>query len=223
MELLTDFGTVITLTTPPLAINVKLDILGTNAKHKDMFSDSQIRYLKSKSIDDDQVIIPISQGCKKCLQNAVVHGGNGFLPSRLTIEPIFPLELAFAITVNKAQGRTLENVILVLSERQAKICNMGLREIYVAVTRVRNQESVRLLLHGSTPWSRMESLYYIDKLLPDPSIKAFKDGFGGTCSTNWMKIEWDEKKAYISYRREFEMRERINGKHAISYRNKNSY
>ena len=38
--------------------------------------------------------------------------GKDFQPSRVEVRPLFPLEPGIAITIHKAQGRTIQKIIL---------------------------------------------------------------------------------------------------------------
>ena len=186
-------GDIVTLTCPPFAINVKIDACG---KHKDLFTDFQRAYLKTKSIaKDNTIVIPIAPGTTKSTERVLVHGGHSFPPSRLKVSPHFPLELGFAITVNKAQGRTIDNVILALSEKPMKIINMGLKELYVAMSRVTQKANIRLLLNGKNNLDKYCSLDYVDTLEEDFSIRAFFHGYSLGGAGDWQNDQWDEKKA----------------------------
>ena len=61
------------------------------------------------------------------------------LPSHVVIQQLFPLQPAFAITVDKAQGQTLDRVIVALSKRQLSITNFQYACLYVALSRVRKK------------------------------------------------------------------------------------
>ena len=95
------------------------------------------------------------------------------------------MEPAFAATVHKAQGRTIEHVILALSQRGAAQCDMSYEAIYVALSRVKTRESIRLLLCQQVQW---ESLSYITKLEPDQFVKDFFSGFVETGHKDGAKI-----------------------------------
>jgi hypothetical protein len=190
-------GDIITLSVPPVTVNVELFVHG---KDREMFDDYQRAFLISQSICGiDRVVIPIWHGSNKVTDGVVVHGGAGFGCSKIRINQQFPLELAFAITVNKSQGRTIGHVILALSYNPAQGCNMGLQEIYVALSRVRVKGNIRLLLKGATPAEKRFSLAYINNIRPDITVDCFFAGFQNDGSKPWTEVEWDESVAYAKF------------------------
>ena len=193
-------GYIITLSVPPVTVNVELFVHG---KDRDMFDDYQREFLISRSIcGRDRVVIPINQGSNKVTERVVVHGGADFGCSRIKISQRFPLELAFAITVNKSQGRTIGYVIIALSHNPAQGCNMGLQEIYVALSRVRDRGNIRLLLTGATPAEKRISLAYINTIRPDVTVDCFFAGFKNDGSKPWTEVEWNRKVAYTKFLQE---------------------
>jgi hypothetical protein len=190
-------GDVITLSVPPVTVNVELFVY---TKDRDMFDDYQREFLISKSIcGSDRVVIPIRHGSNKITEKVVVHGGADFGCSKIRINQQFPLELAFAITVNKSQGRTIGYVILALSYNPAQGCNMGLQEIYVALSRVRVRGNIRLLLKGATPAEKRFSLAYINNMRPGITVDAFFSGFQNNGSEPWTEVKWNESVAYANF------------------------
>jgi hypothetical protein len=190
-------GDVITLSVLPVTVNVELFVHG---KDREMFDDYQREFLISKSIcGPDRVVIPIVQGSTKVTDKVVVHGGADFGCSKIRISQQFPLELAFAITVNKSQGRTIGYVIIALSYNPAQGCNMGLQEIYVALSRVRFRGNIRLLLKGATQAEKRFSLAYINNLRPDITVDCFFAGFQNHDSKPWTEVVWNESAAYANF------------------------
>ena len=53
----------------------------------------------------------------------------------------FPLRLAFAMTINKAQGQTLKNVELCLTESV-----FTYRQLYIALSRITNDANLRMIV-----------------------------------------------------------------------------
>ncbi|EJK60414.1 hypothetical protein THAOC_19240, partial [Thalassiosira oceanica] len=65
----------------------------------------------------DKIVIPVSaKGSYIKFKREVVGGSAGYKPSSAVLQDHFPLELAFAMTVHKAQGRTIKKLILAISE-----------------------------------------------------------------------------------------------------------
>lgn len=190
-------GEIITLTRPPASVNVSLD-------PKD-FTQDQLKTLQGLSIFEDSIVLPIIQGGTRPKENVIVRGGDNFRPSKVYIQPHFPLEPAFAITVHKAEGRTMEKVILALSYRSGDKCNMTYAAIYVALSRVCKRDDIRLLLSGKNNRDKWASVQYVSTMKPDPTVSAFLAGFKRRTKVdvnkNWSKREWDSKRALHFYER----------------------
>ena len=188
-------GSVITLLNPPLTINVALC--------KDDYNAEQIALLRKCSLkgsDEKFLIVPITTGRGKSKEDVVVKGGKGynFRHSKVTIKPYFPLEPGFAMTVNKSEGRTLEKVILAISNHDIKKCNFSYKSLYVAFSRVRKSEDIRLLLSGKTKPMKWESLVYITKMKSSVMGKHVLKGFNGKKNHQWQTDQWDMCAAYKS-------------------------
>ena len=105
-------------------------------------------------------------------------GGKDFQPSRAEVRPLFPLEPGIAITIHKAQGRTIQKVILSLSRWKIDNINPEYAALYVTMSSVRCKEDIRLFLHhGLSGKPDIEDLLFIDTLKPDKSINAFFEGY----------------------------------------------
>ena len=120
-------------------------------------------------------------------------------PSKLVIVPHFPIQLAFAITVEKAQGQTLERVIVALSERNMTITNFRYSCLYVAMSRVREAKHLRILLSSfENRDDEWQSLQYLEHLKRDESIQAFFSGFNES-RRKWTTNKWNPRKALKTY------------------------
>jgi hypothetical protein len=107
------FGDVITLPDHPLGINVSID----DGK---VINNSTMSW-KNLSLDPDEFVFTVRPGTKQMsnLRPVPIHSPNLLCrPSRVVIQPHFPLHPGFAITVDKAQGQTLNRVIVALSKRE---------------------------------------------------------------------------------------------------------
>jgi hypothetical protein len=132
------------------------------------------------SLHSNKVVIPIP--CRrnffsKTPKPILVPGGrNGkYKCSKIRIRNFFPIEPGFAITINKAQGKTMPKVILAVSERHGDGCGLSCRSVYVAFSRVKDRNDIRLLLFHDK--GTRESLTYLTKLTADPCNLAFIEGF----------------------------------------------
>jgi hypothetical protein len=130
-----------------------------------------------------------------------IRGGQNrlFKPSKAHIVARFPVEPPFVITVHKAQGWTLDKVILALSHRHGNRCQMVYAALYVALSWVHHQSDIRLLLSGLTSVSQWSSLEYISGLRPDKFISAFFAGYSENHWT-WKTDCWNAPSAYKEYK-----------------------
>ena len=97
---------------------------------------------------------------------------------------IFQFELAFAMTVHKAQGRTLPKVILALSNRANGRNQMSYASICVAMSRVEHQSDLKLLLHTER---REDELRYVTTLQHNTSVLDYFEGFDTVGNGVWDK------------------------------------
>jgi hypothetical protein len=83
----------------------------------------------------------------------------------------FPVNLAFAMTINKAQGQTIDRVGLYLP---TPVFTHG--QMYVALSRVRNQDSIRVVLPqpNTTITSNVvyRCLYQMNPVVQDPPLRS---------------------------------------------------
>jgi hypothetical protein len=128
-----------------------------------------------------------------------VYGSPFFPPSRVKLRQFFPIELAFAVTAHKAEGKTLSRVILALSHCEAKKCDFLYEQVHVALSRVKQSKHLRLLLIGRDEAEQWMSISYIDNLRQDPSIAFFFDGYRvpqpDNPNVDWMTDVWSAERA----------------------------
>ena len=101
---------------PPIGINI---IIENQTIHNDVMNWKQL------SLEQDRIVITIrkdgyGQSYPKIPGKPVpIHSPSLLVnPSRVIVEPLFPVQPCFAITVDKAQGQTIQRVIVALSERE---------------------------------------------------------------------------------------------------------
>jgi hypothetical protein len=155
----------------PEAINVELI---------DLSDESQRKWLQyDLSLLPDKIVIPLP--CKrkfaKMPQPIIVPGlPNGdYKCSKVRVKNFLPVKPGFAITIYKAQGRTISKVILAISECQGNSCGLNYHSIYVAFSQVEHKNDMRLLLFDDN--GNRESLTYLTKLKAYPCNLAFFEGF----------------------------------------------
>ena len=99
--------------------------------------------------------------------------------SEAKIKPVLAFDLAFAMTVHKAQGRTIKRVVLALDSRSLHRNQLEYASIFVALSRVEEAKHIRLLEHkrGTPVGGRGTALGYIANLLPQKTINMYNAGF----------------------------------------------
>ena len=115
---------------------------------------------------------------------------------------IFPFDLAFSMTIHKAKGRTIPKVVLDLFCHPTKYAKMNFAAIFVAMSRVKNKEDIRLLSHtkeGDTI-NMVEAYSYITQLSPSDYVMAFYHGYERNQSNNNHGNVWSPRKA-LSFER----------------------
>ena len=92
---------------------------------------------------------------------------------------IFPFDLGFSMTIHKAQGRTIPNIILDLSCHLEKYAEMKFAAIFVVMSGVRNKDDILLLSHEKkTNFTDFSKVYsYLTLLFPDDFAMAFYHGY----------------------------------------------
>ena len=171
-------GTII-LEEPPDYINVEM--------YPDLDEDTDDDRQKKKklrqmwtygSLDNtgQKIVIPISAKGAQIKTKLEVVGGSGtagYKPSKAELQDHFPLEPAFAMTVHKAQGRTIKKLILAISKHPLQQLQMKWESVYTALTRVRKAEDIRLLI-SKRQWGTLD---YLSDLSKDIKIQKFFRGY----------------------------------------------
>ena len=197
----------ITLSAPPMGINITIDDPKiTKHNHWKGFrlltNTENIHSPSSQEPKPQPILIGILPGKRNSRRKSqvFVKSPNPILnPSRVTFNDIFPVNTGFAITVDKAQGQTLEGVIVALSRRDLKISNFTYACVYVANSRVKESERMRLLLKDMpNPRLQWETLTYLTSKKRCKSIGAFFSGFE-TNRSNWKHDRWDPSKALQNF------------------------
>jgi hypothetical protein len=200
------FGSEITIKTPHsvnILINPCLDSRPMSSKRK-----RQLQQLKPFSIlptlDDpenfDNIVIPITTTMRKDNNRGsdkkrrfYYETGNLITPyaSAVVIEP-FPFELAFAMTVHKAQGRTIHRLVVDLNDHPTHAARMEFAAVFVAMSRVREAKHIRLLprFPRGSPFDMIEAYGYLCSLRPEKYVAAFYHGYPAPChGFSWNKLQ----------------------------------
>jgi hypothetical protein len=188
------FGSEIELDEPPYAVNVEI-VQGLDGKKPTRKRQKQLDELQKFSIAEEgsnKIVIPIVRSTDQ-EGNVVDESGstkwkwykcqdpNNILSPLYSVQiaNIFPIDLGFAMTVYKAQGRTIHRVILAFAHRPQQ--QMKFAAIFVGLSRVKQSEHLQLLYHqkkGESLRAAAERNFgYIEKLAPDKHVLQYYHGF----------------------------------------------
>ena len=201
-------GDVITLPKPPISVNIVVPISDTLPAH--IVAAMHEFSLEKTDSHNLQVVLPIYRGGTSWANSHTpVYGSEFFGPSKVILKPVFPLEPAFAITVHKSEGRTMDRLIIALSKCDANKCNFSYEQLHLAFSRVTAAKHIRLLLTGDTEMDQWQSLAYLMDLKQDPSLRFYFCGFRQRVDTtkrnkdpnsNWLCNEWCPERANREFR-----------------------
>jgi hypothetical protein len=140
---------------------------------------SQLDVLQKLSSHKKKIVIPLvkSRGNKKPKKYNFYNQSTIQPYSEVQIQDPFSFQLGFSMTVHKAQGRTIDKVILDLHYKTNHFKRLGFDGIFVALSRVRSRSSIRLIRHTHTSFE--EAYGYISRLKPASNVMAFYRGFTG--------------------------------------------
>jgi hypothetical protein len=108
--------------------------------------------------------------------------------AKAQVKEPFPFELAFSMTIHKAQGHTISRVVVDLTHHPMEVCCMQYAAIFVAMSRVKHSDHLRLL-EPTTAQPRSSSYQYLCHLRPDKSIAPFLYGYRDN------GLSWDAARA----------------------------
>ena len=197
-------GSILTLERPPLSLNILVAI--KNSKDNiltQLTRDEDIGLDLSTSLvcetDEEnipcKIIVPIPCLPKMSEWHKRSISGNrsmGYGPSKAEVRDYFKAEMAMAITTHKAEGRTMDRIVLALQDRPTKIVQMTYTSILVALSRVHRREDVRILMSGEYGY---RSLEYILDLKPSPYLNLFFAGYENN------REEWNADLVVSRYRK----------------------
>ena len=171
----------------PAAVNV---LVHTIDNHHDELSPQRKKQIKvlnefSKQmginrITAKEVIIPLHQSINSSKEPIRYIFPNGNIHSSLSevyIKQPFPFDLAFAMTVHKAQGRTIPRVIVDIKQHPVQTASMVYAAVFVALSRVKEREHLRLLEPSSSFPARSSLYEWLAQLKPNSDIFPFLHGF----------------------------------------------
>ena len=211
-------GSIISLEQPPKFVIVQLhDNIDDDNDHTTDNEDQQkkksklskhmqkrIRALRKLAIttepSDSRILIPLQPSNNSKWQSYTIPSKQfQYGVSRVNTRNVLPFELSFAMTVHKAQGRTLRTVILALSHRGFDSKKLiSFESIYVAMSRVRSHNDIRLLFHETNEkaiFNRIAEIGYLTDLKPCKYTQAYYNGFDENQEGYW---DWNKTKQYMT-------------------------
>ena len=188
-------GATIDLDRPPDIINVELfpDLPGDDDKTRESNEEKRKQWKYGSVTDDGTIVIPITTSMSKKFsmkwKPEIVRGFGGYRcrPSKVDCADHFPLEPGFAVTLHKAQGRTIRKVVLCVSEHPMRLLRLTWEGLYVGLSRIRSRHDIRLLIRKGD----RETLSYISDLEKDKLIRYFFEGYSDTNNSNGAKWNSD--------------------------------
>ena len=118
----------------------------------------------------------------------------------------FPFDLRFAITYHKVQGQTMNKVILFLHERTTKqLAALQWESLYVAYTRVKNANGIRVCYFGSDTSSNRTLLQHLKKLHRPELFDAWQSGYDKEGMWNGRNLAYHARQERIKLRRKLQL------------------
>mmetsp|Transcript_42285 Transcript_42285/g.123821 ORF Transcript_42285/g.123821 Transcript_42285/m.123821 type:complete len:169 (-) Transcript_42285:204-710(-) len=125
------------------------------------------------SLSTDDVIIPIKLGSSEAFRPSSQWAATNAMPTQLHVQE-HAVQLAFAITDYKVQGRTLDKLVLSIGSRPFEP-SLSLPSLYVLASRVRKRAHLRVLgWNVSTDASRLRALRH------PPELSIWHSGYNGS-------------------------------------------
>ena len=180
----TPVGGIIDLPTPPKAINVELfpDFLGDSKTKAEMNAKMRKTWTHGSITDDGKVVVPINQKTVKYRTETIPGSGAPyyFNASEVPMADHFPMELAFCITIPKAQGRTIRKLIASVSaEHPCPFLRFRWEQFFTLFSRITGREDLSLLLQ----LGNRNTLSYLSDLKKDAFTAHYFAGFPQASST----------------------------------------
>ena len=195
-----EYGDEITLPNAPRYINVEIHA-SIDGKQITDNRQQQLNFLQKHSLCPDAIVIPIYKQKEGKTFDMKFDTGDLFTPiSQVQVRYKIPVELDFAITVHKVQGRTMKKVVLALSDHPTAKARMNYAGVFVGVSRGRTRHDIRRLVNHHVDANGIESddgfqqaYEYLKHLEPSPHVGAFYAGYERDNGP------WNEAKCLDSY------------------------
>ena len=179
----------------PLSVNVEIEKT-MDGKPLSDHRKAQLEELTKLTIVPDKIVLPLTDKLTTTsaddFSNFWYSTGDLVTPagSIMTAE-CFDYFLSFAMTSFKAQGRTMDCLVVDLTKRPYPLLQMTYASVFVVLSRATKREDIRLLYHPDTSFE--DSFGYLQDLKPLDDVSAFYHGYEettegtGELSWNWEK------------------------------------
>jgi hypothetical protein len=175
------FGSEILLTQKPRYINVSIE-KALDGKKPSKRRLKQLDLLRKQSIVNNDIVIPIEPLDKSQMSvgNCTVFRFRDptqqWRPlTQVWLKAPFPFDLAFSMTIHKAQSCTIPKIIIALTQPLSAYNRMNFSAVFVAFSRVANSDNLRLLRHKHQ--DQILDFDYITKLCPCKYTCQFYAGY----------------------------------------------
>jgi len=174
-----------TLDRPPAAINVELfaDFDGDSKDKKQENKRKRKEWTHGSLVNDGRVVVQLSRRwgselIRKYKTESIAGSWQfGYKVSTLPMKDCFPVEPAFSVTIYKAQGRTIRRLIIFVSRHPVSLLRMSWEGLYVALSRVKYRDHIRLAVNRDTLEKEKEAMEYMVELKKNKYTDSFFRGF----------------------------------------------
>ncbi len=190
------YGSEIILNEAPVAVNMTIQT-GLDGKAPSRAKKRQLEALREHSVaeEGEDIVIQVSERSDKGKGLRMKNGSHllGNISS-VKVTPILAFDLAFSMTIHKAQGRTINRVVIALTSRPIPILQLKYASIFVGMSRVKKSDHIRLLEHGrgSPLGNRRDALEYLTGLLPRKNINIYNVGFPAGFEKSSSYWNWEQ-------------------------------
>ena len=188
------FGSEIEILCPTviyIAITASLDNRQISTKRQTQLQVLQSLRISGQEDDANNIIVPISKTAATDYDVYAYDTRSILFPiATVQVRDPFQYNLAFAMTVYKAQGRTIHRLVLDLTYHDNHYTRMEFAAIFVAMSRVKSSSHIRLLPHPEK--TRLEAYQYLTYLKPSREAAAFYHGYE---ETNDGGMVWNQSTA----------------------------
>ena len=188
---------------PPAAINVELfaDFDGDSKNKKDENKRKREEWTHGSLANDGRVVVQLpsrwGQINRKWKDESIAGSWeHGFSASTMPMKDHFPIEPAFAVTIYKAQGRTIRRLIIFVAQHPVPLLRMSWEGLYVALSRVKYRDHIRLAVDRSTLEGEKKAMEYMVKLQKNKYTDWYFRGFKPIGADESQVMVWNRKAAW---------------------------